>query len=128
WHTREVTRYFKPAFGTRSRASLIAGFAFRMSFTYRRSMKSSTTVAIAYVPPSLSYREFCFGVASWPNNGTSPPATSTSAATATPLVSRNGFCRDILLLLLKREFDDAFQACDRQPRIRDRGRSCVRLG
>src|SRR5262245_3063165 len=44
--TSVVTWNLSPAFGTRLRASLIAGFALSVSLTSNRSMKSSTTVAM----------------------------------------------------------------------------------
>src|SRR5262245_5654752 len=66
-HTRAVTWNLRPAFGTRARASLMAGLALSVSLTSRRSIKSSTRVAMLYTPPIRSYKGF---VADWAAVGT----------------------------------------------------------
>src|SRR5262245_22891873 len=78
--TSAVTWNFNPAFGTRVRASLIAGFPFKVSFTSRRSMKSSTTVAMLYTPPSRSNNGFDLSCANTACTAEAAMATVNAAA------------------------------------------------
>src|SRR5205823_9475634 len=55
--TISVTRYLNPGGGTRWCASFTRGLAFSLGSFITRSMKSSTTVAMLYTPPSLSYKD-----------------------------------------------------------------------
>src|SRR5215218_7634651 len=63
--TSSVTKYLNPAADTLWCASSTRGLAFNLGSLITLLMRSSTTGAILYTPPSLSYRGECLRVA-WP--------------------------------------------------------------